>query len=90
MLHLVASKTGRDNSIAINQDAELSLAKLESGETVNHTLAAGRNAWVHIAEGTVTVNGQKLNAGDAVAVSEPGDLQLTANEKSQVLLFDLN
>jgi redox-sensitive bicupin YhaK (pirin superfamily) len=90
VLHLVASKTGRDNSIAINQDAELSLAKLESGETVKHTLAAGRNAWVHIAEGTVTVNGQKLNAGDAVAVSESGDLQLTANEKSQALLFDLN
>ena len=90
VLHLVASKTGRDHSIAINQDAELSLAKLESGETVKHALAAGRNAWVHIAEGTVTVNGQKLNAGDAVAVSESGDLQLTANEKSQVLLFDLN
>jgi redox-sensitive bicupin YhaK (pirin superfamily) len=38
----------------------------------------------------VTVNGQKLNAGDAAAVSEEAKLQLTATGKSQVLLFDLN
>ena len=90
VLHLVTSKTGRENSIAINQDAELSLAKLESGETVTHTLAAGRNAWVHVAEGEVELNGRKLNAGDAAAVSEAGQLKLTATAKSQVLLFDLN
>ena len=88
--HLVASKTGRDGSIAINQDAELSLARLEAGDTVEHTLPSGRHAWMHVAEGAVELNGQKLNAGDAVAVSEETRLKLSATEKSQVLLFDLN
>src|SRR5213593_3596939 len=87
VLHLVASKTGRDNSIAINQDAELSLAKLEVGDTVEHTLRPQRHAWVHVAEGAVELNGQKLNAGDAASVSEDGELKLTATAKSQVLLF---
>ncbi|MCX6894684.1 MAG: pirin family protein [Verrucomicrobia bacterium] len=88
--HLVASKTGRENSIAINQDAELSLAKLEAGDTVEHTLRPQRHAWIHVAEGEVELNDQTLNAGDAAAVSETGDLKLTAKQKSQVLLFDLN
>jgi redox-sensitive bicupin YhaK (pirin superfamily) len=90
VLHLVASKTGRNHSIAINQDAELSLARLEPGDTVQHSLATGRHAWVHVAEGAVELNGQKLNAGDAAAVSEEALLKLKASANSQVLLFDLN
>ena len=89
-LHLVASKSGRDDSIAINQDAELFLSKLDSGETVEHKLQPQRHAWVHVAEGEVDLNGRTLHAGDAAAVSEESDLKLTANGKSQVLLFDLN
>src|SRR5208283_2186086 len=87
---LVASKAGRDGSIAINQDADLLLAKLNAGDRVEHALSAGRHAWVHVAEGEVKLNGQVLNAGDAAAVSEEPGLQLTADKPAQVLLFDLN
>ena len=90
VLHLVASKAGRDKSIAINQDADLFLAKLNPGESVAHSLRSQRNAWIHIAEGEVKLNGHVLNAGDAAAVSEAGELKLTANERAQVLVFDLN
>ncbi len=87
--HLVASKTGRDKSIAINQDADLLLAKLSTGETVEHSLQPNRHAWVHVAEGEVTLNGQQLKAGDAAALSEETSLKLAAKRPSQVLLFDL-
>ena len=87
--HLVASKTGRDGSIAINQDAELHLAKLNPGETTTHSLAKGRAAWLHVAEGDVTVNGEKLTGGDAVAIDGGARIELTAGKASQVLLFDL-
>src|SRR5436190_24217117 len=53
-LHLVTSKTGRDGSIAINQDADLWLAKLDASNRVEHKLAPGRHAWVHVAEGEVS------------------------------------
>ena len=88
--HLITSKTGRDGSIAINQDADLWLAKLGAGNRVTHTLAAGRHAWLHVAEGEVTVNGEKLSGGDALALDEQGAVELTATKASQVLLFDLN
>src|SRR5688572_10123380 len=35
-LHLVTSKAGRDGSIAIHQDADLWLAKLDPAQTVTH------------------------------------------------------
>ena len=89
-LHLMTSKTGRDGSMAIRQDADLWLAKLEPGQAVTHRLATGRNAWVHIAEGEVTVNGKTLVTGDAAAISVEPKIDLSANKPSQVLLFDLN
>jgi len=89
-LHLITSNTGRDESIAINQDAELYLARLEPGQTVSHELQANRHAWVHVAEGEVTLNGQKLAGGDGAAVSDESRLELKAAKPSQVLLFDLN
>ena len=88
-LSLVASNEGRDGSIAVNQDADLWLAKLESGDTVTHSLQAGRHAWLHVAEGGVLVNGHSLTSGDAAAVSDERGLNLKANQRSQVLLFDL-
>jgi redox-sensitive bicupin YhaK (pirin superfamily) len=89
-LHLVTSKTGRDGSIAIHQDADLWLARLGAGNQVTHKLAPGRHAWVHVAEGEVSLNGKKLNGGDAAAVSEEGALELTGSKPAQVLVFDLN
>ena len=89
-LALITSKTGRDGSIAINQDADLLLATLGAGNRVPHTLAAGRHAWLHIAEGEVTVDGEKLSGGDALAIDEQGTVERTATKPSQVFLCDLN
>ncbi len=89
-LNLVTSKTGRDGSIAIHQDADLWLGKLDAGQQVVHPLANNRNAWVHVAEGEVVLNGKTLVGGDAAAISSEAKLELSANKPSQVLLFDLN
>jgi hypothetical protein len=90
ILHLVTSNAGRDGSIAIHQDADLWLAKLDGDKSVSHKLAAGRHAWVHVAEGEVTLNGAKLSGGDAAAVSGEGTLDIASTKPAQVLLFDLN
>ncbi len=89
-LHLVTSKTGRDGSMPIHQDADLWLAKLAPGNQVTHQLAPGRHAWIHVAEGEVTLNGKTLSGGDAAAVTDETTLELSATKPAQVLLFDLN
>jgi hypothetical protein len=87
---LITSKTGRENSLAINQDADLWLAKLEPQQAVEHTPGAGRHAWLHVTEGEITLNGRTLAGGDAAAVDDQSTLNLVAVKPSQVLLFDLN
>jgi len=89
-LHLVTSKGGRDGSIAIHQDADLWLGKLQPGNQVKHVLREGRHAWVHVAEGEISLNGKTLSGGDAAAVDEKATLELSATKPSQVLVFDLN
>ena len=89
-LFLVASKTGRDGSMEIHQDADLLLAKLDAGQSVKHSLGKNRHAWLQVAEGEVEVNGVKLSGGDAVAMSEESTLNIMATKPSQVLFFDLN
>jgi redox-sensitive bicupin YhaK (pirin superfamily) len=89
-LYLVSSKTGRDGSIAIHQDADLWLAKLDTGNRVTHKLADGRHAWIHVTEGEVSLNNKTLGPGDAAAVSKETVLELAATKPSKMLLFDLN
>ena len=87
---LIASGNGRDSSMKINQDADLLLARLEPGQTATHSLAAGRNAWVHVAEGELTLNGETLRAGDSAALTNEPAIQLTGVKSAQALIFDLN
>jgi redox-sensitive bicupin YhaK (pirin superfamily) len=89
-LHLVASKSGRDGSIAINQDAELFLGKLEAGTKVSQRLGEGRHAWVQVIRGGLDVNGTELAEGDAAAVSKSDLLSIVATQPSDFLVFDLN
>jgi len=89
-LHLVASKSGRDGSILINQDADVLIGKFNGGENAEYPLKPGRHAWIHVAEGAIALNGQTLNAGDGAAVSEEKRIELVAAEPAQALVFDLN
>ncbi|HWN94855.1 MAG TPA: pirin family protein [Methylomirabilota bacterium] len=88
-LTLIASKAGRDGSIAINQDANVFVGKLAAGNTVTHTLGEARGAWLHVAEGEVMLNGQPLKTGDGAALTAEKVIELRANQPSQVLIFDL-
>jgi redox-sensitive bicupin YhaK (pirin superfamily) len=88
-LHLVASRTGRADSIAIRQDADLWLAKLDTGERVRHTLAPDRHAWIHVATGSLTLNGQPLEAGDSAGITGESSLELAGTTPAQAILFDL-
>ena len=87
-LRLVASPDGADGSVTIHQDARLYATLLDGDQSVRHTIAPGRHAWIHVARGNVTIDGTQLAAGDAVSTSEPGTLTMTG-VNAEVLVFDL-
>jgi redox-sensitive bicupin YhaK (pirin superfamily) len=44
---------------------------------------------VHVARGSLQLNGTRLDAGDGAAVSDERALTLVGRDKAEVLLFDL-
>ena len=88
-LRLVVSPDGRDGSVQIRQDNELYATVLAPGESVEHTLKPDRHAYVQVARGSVTLNGEPLEAGDGAAISAEKSLRLAGVSDAEVLLFDL-
>jgi redox-sensitive bicupin YhaK (pirin superfamily) len=90
---VVVAPDGRDGALTIQQDATLSLANLEAGTTVSQPLAPGRNAWLQVLRGRVTLGGQPLAAGDGAGLGtepgEPATVTVRAEEASELLLCDL-
>ncbi len=86
---LLASPDGKNGAVKIDQDAKLLTAVMPSGKSLTHALAPERHAWIQVARGSVSVNGKKLGAGDGAAISEEGKLEISAQEKAEVYLFDL-
>jgi hypothetical protein len=75
----------------IHQDARMYAAVLGPSDTISHTIAPGRYAWVQCATGAVDVNGTALGEGDGVAVSDETLLTLRGTNEGggELLLFDL-
>lgn len=89
-LRLIASPDGQGGSVRIQQDAYIYATLLEAGDpALTHALSKGRIGYVHVARGTVAVNGEKLSAGDAVTAVDVDSLTLTDAEDAEVLVFDL-
>jgi quercetin 2,3-dioxygenase len=80
---------GGGDAVKIHQDVDLYTTLMTAGEARSFTLRSGRHAWVQVAEGKVTLNGQLLAAGDGAAVSDETQLDVLAEADAEVLLFDL-
>ena len=88
-LHLGASPAGRDGSVAIHQDACLYIGRLHAGDAASHSLAPGRRGYVHLAKGSLHINGQAMQTGDGAYIEDEAALSLTEPEGAEVLVFDL-
>jgi quercetin 2,3-dioxygenase len=88
-LRLVASRDAREGSVLIHQNASVYAGLLEPGQSVRHTLAAGRGAWLHLVSGAATVNGSLLATGDGAAIENEPALDIVATAPTELLLFDL-
>ncbi|MBS0197845.1 MAG: pirin family protein [Planctomycetes bacterium] len=88
-LQLLVSPDASEGSILINQDARLYGSILDAGAKVSLPLAPGRHAWVQVARGEITVNGQTLRAGDGAGLSEEPRLDIAAAQESELVVFDL-
>ena len=88
-LRLVASPDGAHGSVTIQQNALMFAGLFNDDEAATHELAVGRQAYVHVARGSVTVNGAALSEGDAVMIENETRVTISDGNEAEVLLFDL-
>ena len=88
-LRLIASGDGRDDSVRLNQDVGLFASILDGDQAVEHTMDPARYAWIQVARGSISVNGENAEQGDGVVVVAEPELTIQAQQPSEILLFDL-
>jgi hypothetical protein len=87
-LRPVVTPDGREGSVKMRQDATLYAALIDGAERAVHALAKGRRAYVHVARGSLIVNGSPLKAGDALK-TDASEIVMEQGAAAEVLLFDL-
>ena len=88
-LCLVASRDGRNESLSMQQDADIYACLLEGGNAVAHAPAPGRKSWIQVVSGKIQVGELSLSSGDAAAVEAEQALAINAADEAEFLLFDL-
>jgi redox-sensitive bicupin YhaK (pirin superfamily) len=88
-LRLVASPDGADGSVTIHASARLYAGLFDGGERARLALDPARRAYVHVARGSVSVNGTRLSAGDAAKLVGEAAVEIEAGAQAEVLVFDL-
>jgi len=88
-LTLVASPDGADGSVTIHADAAIHAGLFDGDERAEQSLDPQRLAYVHVVRGSLRVNGQLLQAGDAARLDGESRLVLDSGQGAEVLAFDL-
>ena len=88
-LALVAAPEAGEHTVKIHADARMYAGLLDGAENAALTLDPARKAYVFLVRGTLQVNGQTLNAGDAALLQAESALNLAEGRDAEVLVFDL-
>ena len=88
-LRLVASKDGAAGSVTIHADARIYAGLFDGTEAAVLPIDPARKAYVFVARGSVAVNGQALDTGDAALLSAESRITLSEGRQAEVLVFDL-
>jgi len=88
-LRLIISPDGADGSLSVYQDVRVYAGLFDGDERQALQLPQGRYAYVHVATGSIEVNGERLGEGDGARLRNPGAIHLSGGRAAEVLLFDL-
>jgi redox-sensitive bicupin YhaK (pirin superfamily) len=88
-LRLIAAPEPVDGVLKIHQDARVYVANLDGDDSVSHDLDPGRGAWIQVARGSLTINGERFDEGDGAAIENEAALVFENGDGAEVLLFDL-
>ena len=87
LLKVISGKGGE--AVLVHQDAEVYVSSLTRGAGVEHPLEAGRGAYLYLIQGAIRMNAERLETGDAAAISDEPRIAIEADEPSELLLVEV-
>jgi quercetin 2,3-dioxygenase len=86
---LVASNDGREGSLPIHQSADMWVGNLKASDKLKINLKPGRRGWLQMIEGEIDSSDQKMQTDDAFLIENETEVELTAQQNSRYIFFDL-
>lgn len=88
-LRLIIAPQGEQGALAVRQDARVYAGLFDGDESATLEVPANRHVYVHVARGSLEVNGERLSEGDGARIRNAGALRFDQGENAEVLVFDL-
>lgn len=89
-LRQIISPGGEGGSLAVHQDARVYAGLFDgSAETATLDVGPDRHVYVHVARGSLEVNGERLSEGDGARIRNAGALRFGQGSGAEVLVFDM-
>jgi redox-sensitive bicupin YhaK (pirin superfamily) len=88
-LRLIIAPEGANGALAVRQDARVYAGLFNGSESATLDVGSDRHAYVHVARGSLDLNGERLSEGDGARIRNAGLLRFDRGENGEVLVFDL-
>ena len=88
-LALLASDKADEGVVTLNTDASIYRTELDKGKNVEFKVGNKRKYFLYVINGTIEINGKKINKTDQARISEETLLRIMAIEAAELLLIDV-
>lgn len=75
--------------VSVHQEARLFVSRLEAGRSLEHEFAPGFGAYFFAIEGEISLNDERLAAGDAARIRDEGRLRIEARETVELIMVEV-
>jgi hypothetical protein len=86
----VVSPDKTEGKLWLNQDVYFSLGNFTKNQKVNYKIKhPGNGAYIFVIEGSVIINGEKLNRRDGLGLEEADKFEIEVKDNSEILIIDV-
>jgi len=85
----VVSDGGTPGTLSIDQDAQIFIAHLGTGEKAAHSMSPGRKAYAFLISGEASLGDSKLQPSDQARIAEEKEISIEGIRDAELILLDL-
>jgi redox-sensitive bicupin YhaK (pirin superfamily) len=76
-------------AVLVHQDANVYLSRMLAGTELQHAFDDDQGAYLYVIDGSLEVNDEKLETGDAAKISGEPELRLRASDPTELIMVEV-